>query len=197
MALPVIPNTFRVTLNWGGGAVVAKSHNVIHVLTATGTEAQIASALTTAFLAQPATVSMMESSIKLVDMSILKLDGSSGTQTLPPTSTVDVSTGTGGVVPEAAIGVTFYTGLAGPRHRGRIFLGPLTEDNFADGNYVPTLSTVTTAWNAWIVALKAALPGGVGGLGIASYKHADMNAVTTCLAHQPLRTQVRRLRRLR
>lgn len=197
MPLPVIANTFRTTLNWTGTLSSQNSHNVLHIASATGDESDIRDAVQSAILANAATFSMMHSSVALTSMSILKLDGVSGTVTLAPTSTVDVSTGTGDIVPESCIGVSFYTGLAGPRHRGRIFIGPLTEDNINSGNYVPTLSTVTNAWNDFLSDLSAALPLGAGGLGVASYVHSDINAVTVCTAHQALRTQVRRLRRLR
>lgn len=196
-SLPVIAGAFRCTLNWAGGSSGNQSHNVIHVLSPTATVTQIVAALATAINANPATFSMMDSPVALESVSVLPLDGSSGTSVLAPPVTVNVSTGTGNLVPEAAIGVTFYTGLSGPRHRGRIFIGPLTEDNIANGLYVPTLATVTNAWNSFLTSLRTALPGSVGGLGVASYVHADINAVTLCSAHADLRTQVRRLRRLR
>lgn len=192
MPLPVIANVYRCTLKWGNLLSGVKPENVLHVVSPGDTAANVGADLIDAIVANPATYSMMPGASVLDQCDVLELDGTSGTVTVVGNAASVITAGTGNDVPESSIRITLQTGLAGPARRGRQFIGPLTEDNIANGMYVPTIGTVTAAWNALLVTLTASRPVG-GGLAVASYVHGDYAAVTNCLARVNLGTQRRRL----
>lgn len=194
--LPVINDAFRCTLVWSNLFSGVKPRNVLHIASASLSATQVGETLIDAIVANPATYSMMPAPAILQQVDVLPLDGVSGTVAVVGNASSVVTTGSGSEVPESAIRITLYTGLAGPRHRGRQFIGPLTEDNISNGDYAPTIGTVTTAWNDLVDDIDS-ISGGLAALAVASYVHADMNPVTSCLARTDLGTQVRRLRSLR
>lgn len=192
MPLPVIANTYRCTLKWGSLTSGIKPENVLHVVSPGDTATNVGEDLIAAIVANPATYSMMPAAAVLDQIDVLKLDGTSGTVAVTTNAGSVTTSGSGAEVPESAIRITLQTGLAGPARRGRQFIGPLTEDNINYGLYVPTLSTVTSAWIALLATLTASRPVG-GGLAVASYVHGDAVAVNNCVARINLGTQRRRL----
>lgn len=189
--LPVIAGTYRCTLNWLNTAP-AHPRNVLHIHFTPSSATDVGEALIDAMVSNVAAFSMMPAISQLESVDVLELDGSAGTINVTGDAASVITSGSGDIVPEAALCVKHATGLAGPRHRGRTFIGPLTEDNIINGLYVPTLATVTNAWNDLTADIKTNL-GGVGYFTVASYVHGDQNEVVSNAARVHLATQRRRL----
>lgn len=178
MPLPVIPNTFRVTLNWTRPGLTA--HNVIHVRgSAATTYADVLANLEAAANQDMWDAQGTGSSIDSI--TILELDGTSaGAEfaTSPGTKWVGGAAETGAMIPICQI-VRLRTGLQGRRNRGRVFLPWVDEQTYANGGISSSVfNTVTTGWEAFRVSLATALTP----LVVASYAGATANNVTSCLA---------------
>lgn len=199
MALPVISDIFRCTLNWStGGGVTPR--NVLHVSNASATEAQVGTSLKTVLENASYDVELwgcLNAANVLQSLDIIKLDGSSAsiTTTMTP-GVVKGGAVTGDVIPQACGVVSFHTSQRGPRGRGRIYIGPIMETQQAGGILLgTTVTSMQTAWTNFLTSLAGAavpIP-----LQVASYVHADAHAVTSASVDTIIGTQRRRLDQLR
>jgi len=169
--LPVIGDTYRVTLNWSQYQGVTP-RTVLHILSPSGDEQDVADALGANFT--DAMWGFMHSSFTTDTLDIIKLDGSS------PTNTYVVSsyggTTSGDMAPPSAAVVGKHTGQRGPRGRGRSFIGPIVEGGVTNGLIVSP-SAYATAWQDFQDALVANSPSMAEC--VASYVHAVANTVTS------------------
>jgi len=188
MALPVIPGVMRVTLDWQL-STGPNGHNVLH-FAGIGSEADLFAALGANLTGDMQAA--MSSASGLIGIDILPLDGASGTtsHTLDGTST-GLASGDPLIAPAAII--SLFTGLAGPRHRGRVFL-PFPGEGAVNSGFVlgTVRSDMQDAWEAFRVAMAA----DDWPLQVASYTHADTNDVTAVAARSVLGTQKRRVDQL-
>jgi len=190
MPLPVIPDVFRVTLNWEApnGLIAA---TVLHFGAPTLTDADVWAAIDAHFFAGMWDALSPDASITSVD--IIALDGTSGTQTFgPPTN--NIGNGAGQALAQVCALVKSSTGLRGPAHRGRSFLPFVGETDVDAGKLIAGAdSGTTTAWEAMRTAM--------GGAGcapvVASYAHSSAAIVTSYLCETVTATQKRRQNRLR
>ena len=128
------------------------------------------------------------------NVDVLKLDGVSAAQNFSVTAQGSLVAGDS--IPQSAGVLSFRTTQRGSRGRGRIFLGPIAEDNQAQGIVNNTIrNTVLADWQAFQAALIAASP--ACDLVVASYVHADAHLVTTIKADQVVGTIKARVDQLR
>lgn len=192
MALPVIADVYRVTLNWTGAGRHAA--NVIH-LQSTGTVAQTYTSLDA--LVTASMWDSVRSSMSVDTVEVLPLDGSAGStifSTGRPAKWSGVQSSGDFMVAPATL-VDLYTGLRGAQHRGRIFLPFPAESAAADGFLNSgNRTTMQTAWTTFATALVGRTP--AVGLVVASYRHASASGVTTINIRSALATQRRRTKQL-
>lgn len=171
MPLPIIPNVYRVTFNYSNSSGVT-AHNVLHFLAASGDEEdlgdEISSNLSSNMFAP------LYNGVRPDTFTILKLDGSSAGVEYVNLNSAD-GQGSGEAVPAAAAVLSLRTATRGPRGRGRLFLGPVTEDQLDSGRIdsVVAVNTVT-AWETFAAAMAIATKPMV----VASYTHSDAEVVT-------------------
>jgi hypothetical protein len=186
--LPTIANCYRLTLHWVNGAsgLPAESINVIHVLASGISEQDISDQFNTVLgSTTPDSVITLPSDFTLNTIDVIKLDGSSATQTF---NYGDVSGATGGDwISQGCMVVSLHTAQRGAQGRGRIYLGPCAESKQSNGS----LTTGADPVGAW-----EDVQSGLGALGIdlavASYVHSAAHTVTSISIHPFLRTQRRR-----
>jgi len=192
MPLPVIADVFRVTFNWHPDSGITP-RNVIHIGCPSGTEAEVGAAVVAAL--QDHQFEGLSAAHVLDSVTVLKLDGS--------TAGLDVAgggynsgSGSGDTIPASAIVVSFQTGHRGSRGRGRIYIGPVLEVvNTAGEIGSGTSDEIRTAWEDFQTALEAGSPACTQV--VASYVHADANAVANYRCDTILGTQRRRQDQLR
>ena len=194
MPLPVIPFTYRVVFNWNHVAGV-KPVNVIHVR-ATDLAAHTASAVGAGVWGafQDHQFTVLSSSQQMSSITVLPLDGVSASAVV--TGGPNSGEGSGDICPAISGIVSLRTGLRGSRGRGRIYLGPTTEGK-QNGGFISDsdAAALTFAWNHFQSALNGGSP--PLELVIASYKHADANAVVSANGETACATQRRRQGQLR
>jgi len=134
----------------------------------------------------------LEAGHVLDSIGITRLDGTSAEMTFP-----DLSGFSGGTVghslPAVSAIVSLRTPVRGPRGRGRIYIGPITEEGFNEG-MIGDAPTLQTAWSDFVNNIAAHT---AYSLVIASYKHLDYHGVTTVNAETAAATQRRRQNQLR
>jgi hypothetical protein len=126
-------------------------------------------------------------------MEIIKLDGTSPTQTF---AGVGNSSGQGNdqVVPQVATIISLRSLQRGPQGRGRLFLPAVAENMQNNGRLDPTnLALQQTAWEDFIDAMSL----DSADLVVASYTHSAAYLVTSVIAQPVTGTQKRRIDRLR
>lgn len=195
--LPIIANTFRVSLDWTNGAGQI-AENVIHIRThAAGPDASAIFEL----LQDTVTSNMWASvgsggAIQQVD--IIPLDGVTATESFATGGAgIWAGGGVGEVLPAVAAMVKLGTGLRGRSHRGRVFVPFTSEAGVTAGILnAGTAALMQTDWTAFLLALSAdaTTP---SDLVVASYKLSSAAAVTGLLVESALGTQRRRQGRLR
>lgn len=195
--LPTIADLYRVTIVWND-VVGVSPRNVLHIHQASGSEAQVAAAFASAYTHAIATDNPwapMGSDYITNFIEVLKLDGSSATQTEPLGLSIGGS-GSGQIIPASAAVMSLHTGQRGARGRGRQYVGPTTEGNSING-------TIDTALQLQFVSGWEKFQEGLGlastpaSLHVASYVHADSHEVTSFRADRVLGTQRRRQDQLR
>lgn len=191
MALPVIANVFRVTLNFSSGFGPA-THNVLHVSAPTRNESDVALQLDEAAVA--ALWLPLSSAYTLASWTVLALDGSSAGITLGASAG---NNGGGGPEPSPATAaiMTLRTALRGPANRGRIFMGPVGESAMDGGHADFDRDAWVGGWGTFAGTLAALDP--PIHFGVASYKHATFTELTDFFAQPILGTQRKRQSRLR
>jgi len=193
--LPTITNAYRVEMVWSGSGGVVPV-NVFHLNTDAASEAEVGANLVTAFEdAESADFAkLVQVGQELRGFNVTALDGTSAS------FFVSVSgiggSATGQPITNMACILSFRTAQRGPRGRGRLFLGPITEDGWDGGNLTSAdLADMVTAWSNIATLLGTSSPSTA--LAVASYVHEDINNVTGIEAKNVPGTQRRRLDQLR
>lgn len=191
--LPVITNVFRVAIKHFVAASGEHTVNVIHLRSSVGTLASLQAALDAHGTA--AMWGELNSSYASTSITLTKLDGTSASVTYTPATPANWAGGASGEeIPEAAAGLTLNTAIRGRSYRGRIYVGPVTEAQCSGGNLLSAGVTAhTAAWNTFLADMAA-----VGwDLVVASYLHATAQNVTLVVGRLGIRTQRKRLLRVR
>lgn len=183
--LPVIANVYRVTLEWTVGGSLHMA-NVLHVQQAGTTSPDISTEIQSKLT--PDMFEAVSSSAHLTGVSVIQLDGSSSTYHQSLDGSFDGQGGTEFVPQEAAI-ISLFTGLRGPRHRGRVFLPAVAEDRQSSG--IIASGARTTMEGAWTDFIDGLAVDGTA-LVVASYAHSTASFVIGCTAKQRSGTQRRR-----
>ena len=190
--LPVIPNTFRVALNWAdaGGQTAT---NVIHILAAGKTSADVAESLD-----DQAATGLWESAVTsagVIEYAITPLDGTTATTHYTPATPASwKGSQSGDFSPAVAAIVKFGTGARGRSNRGRLYIPFTAESAQVNGGLDGTIqAAMQSQWGTWEAAMAA---DGFQHV-VASYKLAHENAVTNWQVETFLATQRRRQGRLR
>lgn len=189
MALPIIADTFRCTLNYATFAA-ASPVNVLHVRAPGLSVTEVGDAIFAN--EQVNMLSPVPEGFEPTSWSILPLDGSSPTHDVPrgPGAVAMCEAGSAEPIMEAAYIMSIKTGTRGPQGRGRLFLGPIGEPTQNGGRAVGDgIDHLNTAWGDFVTSL---FTDGVL-FGMASYTHAQFHGVESILAKPYIGTQRRRL----
>lgn len=188
--LPTIGNCVRVALNWTGVGGVAPV-NVLHLITSSTDEGDIASALDDAFQANPGCFQAVMANYILDTYTITLLDGSSAGQVVNALGTPITGGGGGNMVPQVAAVLSLHTPQRGPRGRGRLYLGPVGETEIDSGLISSGVrSAMVAGWTDWMTDMAASPI--AASLGVASYVHTEVNGVTSLSMRPAAGTQRRR-----
>jgi len=198
MPLPVITDTFRITLDWGPVTTGETVANVFHVHANGASETDVADGLEPiieGWATSGNPYAALSNGFQLSQFTVLALDGvSAGIVRVP--SPAPHGGASGEAIPQVAQIVSFYTTTRGPRGRGRQFIGPATESEVSGGAFTVIFSAaVETNWNAFNTALGAAAT--PMALCVASYAHATQSEVSDIVAKIGSGTQRRRMDRVR
>jgi hypothetical protein len=187
---PVIANGFLVTFLWQSATGI-RPRNTLACVAAGRNEEQIAAGFQASFGVNMWT--WISSQFYFQQVEVRKLDGSSAGQVINVTE----QDGIGGseFAPQVAGVISLRTAQGGPRGRGRLYLGPVSEDRQTNGSMINT-DVVTTAWQTFNTNLLALSPNPIT-LGVLSTVHGDFHALTTLFAEHIVATQRRRAERLR
>lgn len=130
-----------------------------------------------------------------ITLNYLPLDGTSATTTIIPTTMTDFTgEGSGELIPASSALIKLRTGERGREHRGRIYLGGIGEDRQVAGAITTaTVTELQSVWDTFTADMVTALHP----LGVASYKLAELNDVTSIVAETMAGTQRRRQSQLR
>lgn len=188
--LPVIADVYRcaVTLLGSGGQTAT---NVFHVGSGATTAIDVANAID----GDPDGHNPWQFCSALFEsarIDVIKLDGTSAE--VSKIAEHILGTQAGQVLFESSALIKLMTDLRGKEHRGRMFIGPLTEESVSAGVLGGSVVTgIAAAMGAW----KSNLEDEIGGnLKVASYKLGTASNVTSTLTENVQRTQRRRLRRV-
>jgi len=188
--LPTIGNAVRVACNWNAPQGVTPV-NVLHVITNSTDEAQIGSDLFDAMSTNVDMWQYLATGMILQSLTITLLDGSSASQVFVAPDTTVHGDQSGEAIPSAAAVLSFHTNQRGPRGRGRLYIGPITESSQHDGLLDAGVNASSVAaWNAFNDDIAASTS--VMSLGVASYTHADIHGVTSISMRIPYGCQRRR-----
>jgi hypothetical protein len=138
----------------------------------------------------------VSSEFTLNTFDILKLDGTSAGTNFPA-GDLEPDGHSGEFSPNVALIVGFHTAVRGPSGRGRMFQGPVAENDQANGLYTGT-ATRTDIIAGW-VAFQTAMIAEASSLAhvVASYKDESFAPVSNYQVPEVLATQRRRQDQLR
>jgi len=175
--LPVIGNVVRCDLQWGASAGVAP-HNTFHIVTNSDDLEEIGLAIGQAFEdASGNCWSALHTSFTAITIDLTPLDGTTARQNVNLGTTLQ-GDGSGGMTPAVATVLSLRTHQRGPRGRGRLYLGPMSESDFDNGLVGSGVrSTTSSSWPDFNDNLAASSIN--GSLVVASYIHAEAGAVTS------------------
>lgn len=197
--LPVLADTYRVTLNWKDAGNGQTAASVMHFKMGASTAAGVKTAIDTNVTAAMWTA--QHANAQVISLDIIKLDGTSGRLTFPVTGAKWTGGGSSSdSAPQVANLVKMSTGLRGPANRGRVFL-PMVGENQTTGGSLggAGVTAGNAAWAAFLAAMTAAVCFPV----VAAYdrKHAGAGAHTNLVVlytyEAVLATQRKRQERLR
>jgi hypothetical protein len=184
MALPVIADTFRVTIN-GQPFDGVTPHNVFHIEAPSGNEDDVAAAIND-IMPLPMWLPVPGPN-QATDMDIIKLDGVHASASYDLTGWN--AEGGSDPVPATAAVVSLKTAQRGPQGRGRQYVGPVGEANQDGGELDPdNRADLQTAW----LDFTGGLESHDMGLVVASYVHAAAYPVVGIHVDNLLGTQRRR-----
>lgn len=192
--LPTIGNCVRVSVNWTQQSGV-RPINVLHLITDSEDESEIAGALEDAFVTAGSGVwEIVQETYRIDSFTVTLLDGHSAGQIIDCAATIG-GQATGNIVPQVAGVLSLHTPQRGPRGRGRLYMGPVGEGVITDG--IVTSTNRTNVLNAW-ATVEDELAGSAiaASLGVASYVHAEVNGVTSLSMRPQAGTQRRRQNQL-
>lgn len=187
--LPDIDNVYRVCLKWN----IDNACNVIHVHAPSSTPGGVNSAITASVTS--AMWSPMLQSSKIFQLQITPLFAESPTVLFQTDLSSKWGGGalTGDTIPQVAAVVSKKTALRGRRHRGRTYIGPVSEGTVANGIFTGSQpADIATAWTAFQSALVSHSMEEV----VASYKEATALTVTSYSMRTACGTMRRRQDRL-
>jgi len=191
--LPVIANVFRVTLEWNTVNGVTP-RNVMHFKDGSGAASVTGVLNTVKSHFQADQFLAMKDSYQITSVTGIKLDGSSGSVTVDSTAAANNTGGsTGAIIPAESAVIKLATGLRGRDNRGRVFVGPVTENSSEAGLLVESIRTAMTG--AW-VDFAIAMAGDNIALGVASYRHTHWNQVLDLVCRSRVGSTRRRLDQL-
>lgn len=194
--LPIIENVYRITIEWQGNNGFP-SVNTFH---ARGTEGDtdpgsFLDSVTSTLSAHHDMFNFLISGTLMARVSLTPLDGH--TAPVEGVVTGGFGIGTSNAIPAVAQLVHIGTGQRGARGRGRMYIGPITEDATSGGFLDATRAgTVQTAWNDFADDLRDEVDHSLV-LGVASYVHADFNDYASITVPHLCATQRRRQDALR
>lgn len=193
MPLPVIADVWRVVLLWNQIEGI-RPVNVLHVESATGTATEIVEGMFTHV--QTDQFSPMPIGFVCDAMEITKLDGVSAAVVVPaPEGHTITGNQTANAVAGEAVIISFKTGLRGPAHRGRMFMGPVAENVVSGGTFDGDTNAIAGHWQDWSDALQTNSP--EIHHCVASYVHATSSNVESYAVKAPLASARRRLLQVR
>lgn len=190
----VIPHVTQVVLKWRRYQGV-KPVNVLHFVThgaGWGDPAELATNLGTVMT--DAMFGPMSTSHAFFTIGVTPLDGVTAEREF----TVPGRSGSGGanIDPAVAAVVSLRTSTRGPRGRGRVYIGPVADNEWSQGSLVAGLANTTTAaWDTFRTALPA--QSGAFDLVVASKKHLTWNIPFSSVCEAVVATQRRRQTQLR
>lgn len=190
MPLPVISNAYRCAMIQQGPSG-ALATTVFHFGAGGTTATDVADSIDNALLAGNPW-SFVSSLFTSGIIEVTALDGVSASVQKPTARLA--GTQSGQTLFEAAAVIKFLTALRGREHRGRIFIGPLTESSVDEGVIDSgTVSGLQSAIEDFTADLEATLG---GSMKVASYKLGSVENVISFLVTPQQRTQRRRLKRV-
>lgn len=186
MALPVIEDVWRITLNWESNTMPS-THNVFHLHAPSGTGADVADFLQTNL---DATMFRPICDVYVLNsFSLIKLDGLTPSFDVTMTTPID-GLGDGQPVPAVAGIISFKSTQRGPQGRGRQYIGPVGESDMQNGIALYDTDALETAWTTFTEAAQSNDP--PMDFGVASYTHEAFYGVAQFHAPLKLATQRRR-----
>lgn len=192
--LPTIGNAVRVTLNWSSNLGITP-RNVMHLITASADEQEIGEAIEAAAVTNVDMFQAIDDAFTLISLSILLLDGTTPTYEYTLVSDDVKGGGSGEQIPAAAAVLSMRTSQRGPRGRGRLYLGPVSEAALTDGRISESYRVaMVNSWDDFQDDLVASPI--VASIGVASYAHAEINGVNTFSMRQAAGTLRRRQNQL-
>jgi hypothetical protein len=190
MALPVIANVSRVTLEWSASGGIHPA-NVWHFFAPTGDEQDLSNLIEANFNGDM--IDCVSSNFAVEGVTVLRLDGTSASQSFVFATAVP-GQGGGDYAPALCGLVKLQTPQRGPRGRGRMYVGPCAESANNEGLLdAGSSSAMASGWATFLPAMASA----TAPLVIASYQHADNHQVTAVTVESILATQKRRQDQLR
>jgi hypothetical protein len=194
--LPTIANVYRCAVPWFG--LSPAPVNVMHFRTTdTSDVAEIVSAIGDAYdaITSGGPWHCLDNNFSATELAITPLDGVTA-QSNQPLGTTMIGSASGELIPSMAGVVSFATTQRGPRGRGRVYVGPITESQ-QDGGFLETtaLTEMLTGWGQWHAAMRAGSPS-IDPV-VASYVHADAHSIVSIRVDFVVGTQRRRLDALR
>jgi hypothetical protein len=190
--LPVINDTYRITLLWQGFSGVMP-RNVFHVSSTSNDVSDIAGVISDAFGVSGVGNNMfwpMHSSQSCASFDILPLDGTTAGSTWPIANPLE-GAAVGETIPASSYVVSMKTGVRGPSGRGRMYIGPIRETAQDGGVTDPTgQGNVLAGFGNFQNELQGSTP--VVTLVVASYKEAVAHTVTSFRVNTACGTQRRR-----
>lgn len=184
--LPVIADTFRITINYVDTIGRQLAANVIHVFAPFSNQDDVGNdvgGFLTNEMFEPTSTSILIASID-----VIPLDGVTPTKNYLTPGITGGSTGQ--FIPNTSLVISFKTPIRGPSFRGRAFIALVAEGITADGIF--EVSVVQDCLDAWI-QFQTDLTGALLAQAVASYKLEVATLVTTYESNQRNDTQRRRL----
>lgn len=193
MVLPVILDTFQVTLVWVNGDVPRPATNVLHFTDTVGgqTEANLSTDLAANVSTGMWTAVGQHSIINRVD--IIKLDGVSATHSFNIVAAAKwTGQGATDIVAQGCMVVSLKSNVRGRSGRNRVYLPWIGETQQTNGAFVPSVVTDTaTAWATFVNDMAAS----GWDLVVVSPKESAAHGLATIIARPNVLTQRRRARR--